>query len=111
MQNPRLVLLAYCTNDLTELVTQAENRGLPVEVLIKDDALFDVIKDHGARYLVGVCCPRKIEAVTPHLDRKGIQYRAVSAQDGSECFKVNGRKRSVNMPQYIEALEWLMQQQ
>lgn len=110
MANPRLVLLAYCTDNLTELVREAEDKGLPVEVLVKDDELFDIIKRHDARYLVGVCCPAKIESVTPHLDKRGIQYRAIPTEDGSRCFKLSQKKRRVDMQAYTEALDWLKQQ-
>jgi hypothetical protein len=105
----RLVLLAYCTNNLPQLVKEAENRNLPVEVLIKDDTLFDVITSHKTKYVVGVCCPNKIGKITPLLDELGIFYKAIPSEGGRGCIKTNGIKRTINMDEYIHALDWLQQ--
>jgi hypothetical protein len=106
----RLVLLAHCTESLSDLVLMAENAGLPFEVIAKDDLLFDIIRRHGAKYVVGVCCPRKIDVITPELDKDGVVYRAVAAKDGFGCFKSSGRRTIVDMLDYCEALDWLNQQ-
>jgi hypothetical protein len=56
----KLVLLAYCINDLTDLATEAEKRDLPVEILVNESEVFNVIKNSEAGYVVGVCCPAKV---------------------------------------------------
>lgn len=107
MDDTRLVLIAYCAGNQSELVAEAEKRGLPVEILANNDRIYDILIPRGITHVVGVCCPAEIASITPHLDRLGISYRAIEASAEGLCFKQTRSTRAVSAETYHQALDWL----